>query len=565
MNLNGAPSAKKQSLRCGWGRAAPLCPFCRNVMPRRCPGARTAATSLGDRISPSGAPQVIWASLILACLASSAALVKAGPIEVRVGVVAYQDFGRGEAEFERLFGDLAQEIESPVVFRLTIGTYGDIIYWLDKGLIDVALVTPGVFAAALRSERSGTPRCQYLASRLLPPAEGDGLAVHRDRYRGVCVAAEQSSLKSIDDVRRAWRAGRVRFVFVDPLSASGRIAPAFALKEAGITPTPAEVEYSYSHTNSLRSLATITGKYDRVAFVWDGAWRQSSDVPPFRRIAFPDFEQMQVPADVVVARVGFEHAERVIKLLTHHVRGRGQHDFVRFDDWRERYGELSNWAEALHVATDGDEVQAVSLDGIAQMLRHYAQTRPAGQPLRLALVLSGGGAKCAYQIGVVAALEEALGHLRRETGDEALAISLVAGTSGGAINALAIALGTSQTGEGQAELRRAWRSLDQRDIVRPSRLVRGNLGLWFVSVEAAFVLLLGRKIVKEPQRRVHLVVGTLFVLAAIQIIASYVAYSPWKLLGRSHALLGRGRRTAWSSSACVRRRRTSACSTSPRI
>lgn len=474
---------------------------------------------------------------MLLCLLLVAALqAQTAVVEVRVGVVAYEDFGRGAAEFERLFNELAETIERPVVFQLTVGTYGDIIYWLDKGLIDVALVTPGVFAAALRTESAGKSGCQYLASRLLPATHDDDLADHRDHYRGVCIAAEQSSLKTIDDVRRAWEVGRVRFVFVDPLSASGRIAPMFALKEAGITPAPAEVEYSYSHTNSLRSLATTNSNYDRVAFVWDGAWRQSSDLPPFRRIAFREFEQLDVPADVVVARAGFEYTERVIELLTHHADARGDHDFVRFDDWRERYGELLKWTEALHVATDGDEVQTVSLDGIAQMLRHYAQTRPAGQPLRLALVLSGGGAKCSYQIGAVAALEEALSDLRRETGDKSLAISLVAGTSGGAINALAIALGTSQTDDGRAELRRAWRSLDQRDIVRPSRLVRGNIGLWFVSVELAVVLWAARKTVKVPERRVRFVVAALLALAMAQMIASYVPYSPWRLLGQSHAL-----------------------------
>lgn len=481
------------------------------------------------------ARRATWALFMLIGSALTAGHVDAAPIEVRVGVVAYQDFDRGTAEFERLFGELAAAIDGEVVFQLTIGTYGDILYWIDKGLIDVALLTPGVFAAALRNERAGKPRCQYLASRLLPP-EKDGQSEQRDGYHGVCVAAERSPLKTIDEVRRAWKAGRARFVFVDPLSASGRIAPAHALKAAGITPSPAEVEYSYSHTNSLRLLATPNRKCQRIAFVWDGAWRQSGDLPPFRRIDFPEIERIQVPADVVVARAGFEYADRVIELLTRHVDAQGAHDFVRFEDWRRRYVDLLNWTEALRIATDGDDVQAVSLDGIARLLRHYAQTRPAGEPLRLALVLSGGGAKCAYQIGVAAALEETLGELRRQTGDESLTISLVAGTSGGAINALAIALGTSQTIAGRSELRRAWTSLDQRDIVRPSQLVRGNIGLWFVAVELTVVLWMARRMVKLPERRAGVVITVLLTLAAAQIMASYLPYAPWRLLGRSHSL-----------------------------
>jgi predicted acylesterase/phospholipase RssA/ABC-type phosphate/phosphonate transport system substrate-binding protein len=499
---------------------------------------------------------------ILLCLLCVAAFQReAAALEVRVGVVAYQDFDRQAADFERLFADLATSLERPVSFQLAIGTYGDIIHWLDKGSIDVALLTPGVFAEALRSESSARPACTYLASHLLPPAqvatvatppqdlssrgvqpavprEADkGKAVsYRDRYHAVCVAAERSPLKTIDDVRRAWQAGRVRFVFVDPLSASGRIAPTFALKRAGIEPAPDEVEFSYSHTNSLRALAAVDANHERVAFVWDGAWRQADDLPAFRRIEFPAFEALQVPADVVVARAGFPHADRVIELLASHVDAGGEHDFVRFDDWRDRYHALLSWTDDVHVPAEGDEVQAVSLDGLAHLLGHYARTRPADEPMRLALVLSGGGAKCSYQIGAVTALEETLEKLRREAGDDDLAISLVAGTSGGAINALAVALGTSRTAEGQAELRRAWQSLDQREIVRPSRLVRGNMGLWFVCVELAVVLWLVRKLVRAPTRRVWVAVTALLVIAAVQILMSYVPFKPWTWLGRSHAL-----------------------------
>ncbi|MGH7138778.1 MAG: PhnD/SsuA/transferrin family substrate-binding protein, partial [Pirellulales bacterium] len=340
-------------------------------------------------------------------LASSQA--DAAAVEVRVGVVAYQDLARGTADFEELFRELAESLDRPVQFRLTMGTYGDIIYWLDKGMVDVALLTPGAFAAAVREERSGSPRCEYLASRLVPhAADNGGPANYRDSYHAVCVTAEGSSLRTIDDVRRSWEGGRARFVFVDPLSASGHIAPSFALRKIGIDPAPEEVEYSYSHTNSLRLLAAADNAIERVAFVWDGAWRGSNDLPSFRPIAIPELEALHIPADVVVARAGFEHSERVIELLTSHVDSSGEHDFVRFDDWRQRYGELLHWTQQTHIAVDSDEVQALSLDGIAQMLKYYARTRPGDQPLRLALVLSGGGAKCSYQIGAVTALEEAL-------------------------------------------------------------------------------------------------------------------------------------------------------------
>jgi predicted acylesterase/phospholipase RssA len=475
---------------------------------------------------------------------------RAAEIGVRVGVVANQDFDRSAADLERLFDDLGKSTEQTVRFHLAIGTYGDVISWLDKQLIDIALLTPGVFVEALKTDRAATPRCQYLASKLLPPTESveeggaAAAAPYRDSYHAACLTAERSPLRNIDDVRRAWQAGRLRFVFVDPLSASGHIAVAFALIEAGIRPSPEQIEYSYSHTNSMRRLGATDG-LERLAFVWDGVWTQATDLPPFRRLKFPQFDGLTIPTDVVVARAGFKQADRVIELLTDHTDAQGQHDFARFDDWRARYAELSRWAGGLHVPRDRDEVQGVSLDGVGQMLRHYSRTRPQGHPPRLALVLSGGGAKCAYQIGAVTAVEEQLAAMRQETGDDQLAISLVAGTSGGAINALAIALGTSQTPAGQAELRRAWQSLDQREIVRPSRLVRGNMALWFVCVELAIVLFLARRISLQKRtattlapsaRRAWSVIAALLVLAAAQIALSYAWFTPWHLLGHWHVL-----------------------------
>ena len=55
-------------------------------------------------------------------------------------------------------------------------------------------------------------------------------------------------------------------------------------------------------------------------------------------------------------------------------------------------------------------MERVTLDEIGWLLVQYARSQPvpADRPLRLALVLSGGGAKCAYQVGAIQAVEEAL-------------------------------------------------------------------------------------------------------------------------------------------------------------
>lgn len=474
-----------------------------------------------------------WAALIGAVISQAA--FAAEPIEVRVGVVAYQDIEQDFEEFERLFGDLAQAVDRPMQFRLAVGGYGDVLYWLDKQLIDVAILTPGAFAESLRRGREGRPGCRYLASRLLPPGKAPAKG-RRERYQSVCLVAEASPLETIDDLRRASQTGRVRFVYVDALSASGHIAPAYALEQAKIQVAPEQAEYSYSHANSLRLLAGTRDPVERVAFVWDGARNEADALPPVRRIPFPELDALDIPADVVVAREGFEQADRVADLLADHVDGAGRHDFARFDDWRRRYETLARWAEAAHVALDRDEGQSISLDELGQMLGQYVRTQAVAGPPRLALVLSGGGAKCAFQIGAVTAIEEKLAELRKATGNDELQISLVAGTSGGAINALAIALGASQTPEGQAELRRAWSRLDQREIVRPSLRIRLNMGLWFIAIESAIVLWLAVRMIREPSLRAWCVIAALAALTLVQMTLSYLSWKPWTWLGENHLL-----------------------------
>ena len=108
---------------------------------------------------------------------------------------------------------------------------------------------------------------------------------------------------------------------------------------------------------------------------------------------------------------------------------------------------------------------------------------------RLAVVLAGGGAKCAYQVGALRVLEEALSEARERFSNPALAIKLVVGTSGGAINALAVALGMSSTPAQQAIFEQTWRVLDQREIVALSPLVRWNMILWTFALECLLLML----------------------------------------------------------------------------
>src|SRR5262249_18610520 len=144
--------------------------------------------------------------------------------------------------------------------------------------------------------------------------------------------------------------------------------------------------------------------------------------------------------------------------------------------WKQKYAQIQEWNEALGIRLEDLLSPTVSLKNIGQDLLHYSRSHK--EPPRLALVLSGGGAKCAYQVGAVKALEEMLEGLRKTNPDKGLDIALVVGTSGGAINSLPIALGITSTPEGRADLIALWKSLDQRDLIRPTFRIRIGIGLW---------------------------------------------------------------------------------------
>ncbi len=386
-----------------------------------------------------------WCSFtwtLLAMGAVSGPMAAASPLDVRVGLLAYEDFRAELRDYDRLFTALSRSSARPVRFRLAAGTYADVLHWLDRGQIDVALVTSGVVAreCAAGQDRSGQPRCQYLATMLRPPArtplafDDRRQAGRYDRYRAVCVVPADSPLHGIDDLRQAIDGRRAQLLFVDPLSVSGRIAAEYALRQRGIQAASNQVTYTYSHSNSLRLLLDKSGGAQRVAFVWDDAL---SDVPEaagkVRRLSFPELDGLWIPQEAVIARPGFEHAELVRFLLQTALPERFRH----LDDWKDRYGVVGQWMAVAGASSDAFG-QQVSLEEMGAVLLQYARSQP--RPPRLAVVLSGGGAKCAYQVGAVAALEEELARLRQQYPATKIDIGLVIGTSGGAINALPVAL-----------------------------------------------------------------------------------------------------------------------------
>ena len=90
---------------------------------------------------------------------------------------------------------------------------------------------------------------------------------------------------------------------------------------------------------------------------------------------------------------------------------------------------------------------------------------------RAALVLTGGGARAAYQVGVLAAVRELRG---KRPGNP---FPILCGTSAGAINAVALAVHAGDFGRAVRHIQRVWRSLHVDQVYRVDPLTLFGSGL----------------------------------------------------------------------------------------
>ena len=99
---------------------------------------------------------------------------------------------------------------------------------------------------------------------------------------------------------------------------------------------------------------------------------------------------------------------------------------------------------------------------------------PSGATSGLALTLTGGGARGAYQAGVLQRLGEAVGELE---------VGIVTGVSAGAINAAFLANHRGAWGQATRELAALWKQLSTEEVLRgaPLELAR-NVSRWGVQL-----------------------------------------------------------------------------------
>ena len=96
-------------------------------------------------------------------------------------------------------------------------------------------------------------------------------------------------------------------------------------------------------------------------------------------------------------------------------------------------------------------------------------------PGKTALILTGGGARAAYQVGVLAAISELLPDKRHNP------FPIICGTSAGAINAAALACCAQDFDKGVRYLQDVWRNFHASDVYRADALGIGASGLNWLS------------------------------------------------------------------------------------
>ena len=437
---------------------------------------------------------------------------------LKIAILASQDADAALSSVERALIGLRAHAGLPERFEVARGTYADLLHWVETGVVDLAVVSPALLGKAL--ELGGTSRWEYLASVRTAPDPSPS--------RSVAVVREESPIRTADDLRGRLLRGEGRLLFVDPLSVSGALAPRIALAAANIPVPESRVRYTHSRTNSLRRAPIGRTRIDAVAFVWNGMLDDQL-MKGLRRVELPTLATLRIPRNALIARADTPQLERLRNAVNAPATGQAGASLVVEPDWRDGVAEVRGWLAAVGEPTP-DRLTRLALEELGNLLLHY--TRSQSKPLRLAVVFSGGGAKCSYQAGAMRAIEEELARLRQETGEGGIDISLVVGTSGGAINALPVAMGMSGSAELYREMEAAWHSLDQRDIIRPALPVRLNMAMWFASLQFLLFSWICHRRRRDVHSRAHVLRWILCLIAgAAEVVLAYVPFDPWTPLG----------------------------------
>jgi predicted acylesterase/phospholipase RssA/ABC-type phosphate/phosphonate transport system substrate-binding protein len=518
-------------------------------------------------------------------------------VEIKVGITEYSKIQRTYQNYDKLFRELAASAngvaqappkdKEAILFRFAVGTYGEVRDWYNNGDIDVAILSAMPIGSLLLAGEEANLRRAYIGDLSVssPPSSQSVASLFSDRkpdpfyYQAGCLFARSDKVladiaNSADPrsgLRKLWNEGNLRFLFVRPYSLSGYIAPVTVLRNLQIDPLQKEkqeqMDFTYDHAESLKRLVKpdpTKRPMHQVAFVLDDSRYPTDNIQEiFGRIKLP-VDDYKIPREVVLANyhqeledvVGNENKftrtkalmERLFKNWAARVNGESatladaNSPVVRFrsnEKWQNDFNEVQQLLKGFSLPK-----QLLYKSTLDDLLNDLLNTRQS----RLALVLSGGGAKCSYQAGAIVEIENQLHEkfnqkkaeleaklagsdpekLKTET--EALAkkldIDLVVGTSGGAINALLAAMRVTGHKEASNGLSGAWKSFKQQQFLRPSFRFRLLFGLCLALFQALLISIVAIVFGRESMHWL----ATLIVLGVIgifQLITVFYFHLSW--------------------------------------
>jgi predicted acylesterase/phospholipase RssA/ABC-type phosphate/phosphonate transport system substrate-binding protein len=475
-----------------------------------------------------------------------------GAKEIRVGITEYQNVESTYDKYQNLFQELEQLARKnrtsgeDVTFRFAIGTYAEVIDWYNKKLIDVAVLSAMPIADLLttsnaaeidkikdaylgslnpvggRDAKCGENSCQRSLDEKAPqcvdPTEQPQIA--KTEYHTSCIVPAEYGWKNFDDVKKFAGQNKLKFLFVRPVSISGYIVPAYYLKEQGIDLGQEEFDFTYQHQDTLqRMLQEPLDELDRdkylVAFVIDDTPycvpKADSTKQKFTKLDTPDLSSINIPHEAILVNYNLDEIEykNIKETMRQLLAKKIESDKITKNkkitftlhsgdpehtgDWVHAYDTAAKIYETVKVPRSVQN--GSSFSDFIKSLKTYKQS--TNKEPRLALVLSGGGAKCAYQAGAIVEIENRLQQLRADPNYKDIDFNLIVGTSGGAINALLAALGGTKDPQAQDYIRKMWSSFRQQEFFTPSPVFNLIFGLCLGLLQALAitfaVLLFGRK------------------------------------------------------------------------
>lgn len=467
------------------------------------------------------------------------------PLVIRVGAIYYDDSDEQYSRIRSILSALEKQDEKsrdgtspPIVFKLAVGTYDEVMNWYESAQIDLAIMNPGPLAllidqyppeeinklfvgiqtrtpppTSIAFTDGATPRSEYNAMMLL---NREALPGEFRRLGKNEMLSEQEGQQLIDFVLQKAREHQAHFLFVHPFSTSGYIYPRKVLKDAHVSLDARDYELTYSHDVSrelVRNSSSDNTARLTVAFVSDETANTLNDA---KLLAIRSGQlKKKIVQDALLLTPDFarESKEKEVSRLTDLLKSQDdpkQTFNLKTDaEWRKRYQEIKAWIDDFS-GKDPLMSNALTIDQIIRRINNYNlhHRKPNAEPARLALVLSGGGAKCAYQLGAVEVIEDKLSEAQKANPEQKLGIDLVVGTSGGAINALTVAAEATKDPTRRTALRRTWESFAQAEILKPSDFVRRLLGLWLGFIASLFLVMLLRPAAKRKRRAVEVQPGS---------------------------------------------------------